>query len=126
MQQESHFSWKARLKSFRFAAHGLRLLLNEHNARIHISVALLVVATGFLLHISLQEWIAVVVCIAVVITAEAFNSALEVLADRITCEIDPLIGRAKDLAAGAVLIVAIGAVIVGLLIFIPKIISLFS
>lgn len=109
-----------------YAGRGIKALIGEHNARIHAVIAAIVVIAGFVLKISCREWIAIVLCIAAVIGAEAFNSALEVLADRITCEIDPLIGRAKDLAAGAVLIVAIGAVIVGLLIFIPKIISLFS
>jgi diacylglycerol kinase len=63
-------------------------------------------------------------CIALVLALEAVNSAIEYLADKISPEQDPLIGKAKDIAAGAVLIAAIGAAIIGSLIFIPKLIAL--
>ena len=66
------------------------------------------------------EWIALLICIGAVLAAEAFNTALEALADRISTEYSPLIRDAKDLSAGAVLILAIMSATVGLIIFLPK------
>lgn len=122
MQPDRKFSWKARGRSFIYAFRGVALLLgSEHNAWIHTAAALCAVAAGCLLGISAVEWCVVVMAIAAVFAAEAFNSAIEALADRITGEQDPLIARAKDIAAAGVLITAAGALIAGLIIFIPAV-----
>lgn len=89
--------------------------------RIHLAAASLAVIAGIFLGISLTEWCVVTLCIAGVTAAEALNSAVEALADKISPEHDPLIGKAKDVAATAVLIAAIGAAVCGALIFLPRI-----
>lgn len=120
------FNLKKRIKSFSYAFRGITdLVKNEHNARIHCVAAVAVLIAGFILHLSDIEWVAVTICVGGVFMAEGFNSAIETLADKICKEDDLLIKRAKDIAAGAVLIMAITSVVVGLIIFLPKIIRLF-
>lgn len=122
----SRKSFKTILANFRYAFRGVRILFrDERNAWIHACAAILVIAVGASLGLSYTEWLVVIILIAAVIAAEAFNSALERLCDRVSTEYHPLIGEAKDLAAGAVLITAIGAAVAGLLIFVPKIYALF-
>lgn len=122
----SRKSFKTILANFRYAFRGVWILFrDERNAWIHAVAALLVIVVGACLGLSYTEWLVVIVLIAAVIAAEAFNSALERLCDRVSTEHHPLIGEAKDLAAGAVLITAIGAAVAGLLIFTPKIYALF-
>lgn len=124
-QKNDKFSWAARGRSFRYAAKGIvRLFCEEHNARIHAVAAIVAVAFGCWLGLSAGEWCAVVLCIGAVVAAEALNSAVEALADRITTDHDPLIGKAKDFAAAAVLLTAIAAATVGAIVFIPKILNL--
>ncbi len=111
-----------RFESFGHALRGLAdLLRTQPNAQIHAAVTVLLVAAGAVLGLSRLEWVAVVLCIALVLSMEAMNTALEYLADRVSTERHPLIGKAKDAAAAAVFITAVGAVVVGLVIFIPKI-----
>jgi diacylglycerol kinase len=120
------FSFKSRLKSFGFAINGLRSLLkNEHNSRIHLFAALVVLISGLLLKINLSEWVLVTIVIGLVFVTELINSAIESLADRVDPEWNDLIGKAKDYSAAAVLVSSIIALISGCLIFIPKILSLF-
>jgi diacylglycerol kinase (ATP) len=110
------FSVRARLKSFVFAGRGLRwLVTDEHNAWLHLAATLLAVAAGLLLQISLSDWRWLVLAIATVWLAEAFNTAIEDLCDRISPEFDRAISRVKDLAAGGVLIASIAAALIGLL-----------
>ena len=114
---------RARLRSFRYAFAGLRLLLREeHNARIHATITVLVVVAGIVLRVSPVEWGVLVICIGMVLAAEAFNSAIERVADYLTIERDDRIRDIKDLAAGAVLLCAIAAAIVGLIVFVPHIV----
>ena len=114
---------RARLRSFRYAFAGLRLLLREeHNARIHATITVLVVVAGIVLRVSPVEWGVLVICIGMVLAAEAFNSAIERIADYLTTERDERIRDIKDLAAGAVLLCAIAAAIVGLIVFVPHIV----
>ena len=120
------FSVKKRLKSFRYAFQGLKaLLIEEHNARIHFVVAIIVVASGVVFKLRPYEWIAVIFAIGVVITTEILNSAIENLCDFITPERNGKIKKIKDLAAAGVLISAISAGIIGLIVFLPKIVALF-
>ena len=119
------FSIKARLKSFRFAFNGIKILIKEeHNARIHLFVGSLAVVFGFLLEISKTEWLILCLTIALVISLEIVNSAIEGLADFITREKNESIKRIKDLSAAAVLVSAIASIIIGIIIFVPKIIAL--
>ena len=102
--------FKTTLHNFRYAFRGIGILFrDERNAWIHLTAAVIVTVLGFLLGLSRLEWMIVVGVIAAVIAAEAFNSALERLCDRVSLEHHPLIGQAKDLAAGAVLLTAIGS-----------------
>ena len=114
-------------RSFVYAWQGIVSLFgNEPNARIHLCVALLVVAAGFFFNISASEWCFVTLCICGVFMAEAFNTAIEKLCDKVSPQTDSLIKIAKDVAAGAVLLFVFAAVTVGLIVFLPKIIVFFS
>lgn len=114
--------FQKRIKSFSYALHGIRLLFSSQaNARIHLFVALLVIIAGLLFRISTAEWLALIVCISLVIAMEAMNTAVEWLTDLVSPEYHPLAGKVKDVAAAAVLITVIGAVAAGLVIFIPRI-----
>ena len=119
------FSISKRLKSFTFAFNGFKTLIREeHNSWIHIAVTICVVIAGFLLSISFIEWVAVVLCIGLVISFELINSAIENIADFVSPQKNETIRKVKDLSAAAVLIAAICSSIVGLIIFVPKIIIL--
>ena len=126
MKQEK-FSVAKRIKSFTYAFNGLRVLFREeHNARIHLFAAVCVIVAGILLKLSPMEWAAVVFAIGLVFGGEIFNSAIEDLADVVCPERDERIKKVKDLSAAAVLVAAITASVIGLLVFIPKIMALFG
>lgn len=111
-------------KAFFHAFAGIRLMLvREHNARIHCIVTFVVIVCGFIVGLSDMEWAAVSLCIGGVFVSEALNTAIEVIADRVSPEFDDAIGKCKDLAAGAVLLAAIIAMVVGLMVFGPKFVS---
>jgi len=119
------FSTKERLKSFRYAWNGLKILLkSEHNARIHFLAVIIVVAAGFLLGIARMEWIAIILAIGLVITAEIINSAIEYLVNFVSPDYHDLIKKVKDVSASAVLIAAIASLTVGLIIFVPKLLAM--
>ncbi len=121
----NRFSIKRRLKSFRYAFSGLRVLVREeHNARIHLFATVCVIVIGVLFRISCTEWVAVALAIGLVFGMEAVNSAVENICDFVCPERDARIKKIKDLAAAAVLLSAIAALAVGLFIFIPKIMSI--
>lgn len=118
------FSLKQRIKSFSYAFNGLRLLiLHEHNARIHAVAAIGAIAMGWYYQIAVYEWIAIIFAIALVVAFEIVNSAIEKLADVVSPHYQPGIKKVKDLAAAAVLVAAIAAFVIGLIIFIPKIVA---
>lgn len=111
-----------RIQSFRHALRGLAdVVRSQPNARIHLVAAAAVVAAGFFFQISSGEWCAVLICTALVVSLEAANTALEHLTDLVSPDFHPLAGKAKDAAAAAVLVAAMGAVAVGLVVFLPKI-----
>jgi diacylglycerol kinase (ATP) len=115
-----------RVSSFRHAFTGIRVLLeSQHNAWIHGAASVAVVIAAAFFGLSRLEWCLVVLAIALVWVAEGVNTALELLADATSPEHHPLVGRAKDVAAGAVLISALGSAVVGVLIFGPRLVSLF-
>lgn len=113
-----------RRRAFGYAFKGIGCLMKEAHAKIHAFAAICVIACGFIFKIAPWEWCAVILCIGGVFMAEAFNTALEHLANRITREKDPLIGAAKDVAAAAVLLFVFASVAVGLIIFLPRLLSL--
>lgn len=114
------FSIKSRLKSFAFAGAGIgKLVKAEHNAWIHCLAILVVTGAGCYFRITRPEWIAIILCFALVLAAEAFNTAIEKLTDKISAETSTIAADVKDIAAGGVLICAIAAAIVGVIIFIP-------
>lgn len=109
-----------RLKSFAYAWKGVcSFLSKEHNAWIHCAAIIAVTTAGFFFGITRTEWLAILLCFAMVLAAEAFNTAIERLVNLVSPDYHPVAGDVKDIAAGAVLICAIVAAIIGLIIFIP-------
>lgn len=96
----------------------------EANFRIHVAILAFVIALGVVLQISAMEWLFVAGCSMLVLSMELMNTAIENVCDLISAEYHPLIKTIKDVAAGAVLISAVGSVITGAIIFLPKIIHL--
>ncbi|MEE4190899.1 MAG: diacylglycerol kinase family protein [Halieaceae bacterium] len=116
----SRFSIAERMASFSHAFWGfIDLLRSQHNARIHLLATILVIALASWLKLDRTDWIALLVAIALVWVTEALNTALEYLADAAVPEHHPLIGKAKDVAASAVLIASLVAAVIGLLVFLP-------
>jgi len=121
MRKTESFSLNRRAQSVRFAWRGLvAASRSEHNAWIHGGATVLVLAAGLGLRLSAGEWALLVVAMAGVWAAEAFNTAIEVLGDAVASDDHPLVGRAKDVAAGGVLVAAVGAAAVGLLVLVPR------
>jgi diacylglycerol kinase (ATP) len=111
-----------RLKSFLYAIKGLsHALTTQGNFRIHLVAMAAAVILGFYFSISRIEWLFVVVAIGFVLAAELFNTAVEYLVDLVSPEWKEKAGWIKDVAAGAVLIAALVALVIGLIIFLPKI-----
>jgi diacylglycerol kinase len=124
--KKKKFNISDRLKSFKFAFNGIRIMFaNEHNAWIHLAAALLVIIAGIVLKISNSEWVAVSIAIGLVFTSEAINTSIEKLCDFVSHEKQNSIKEVKDLAAAGVLISAITALVIGLFVFLPKILILF-
>lgn len=110
------------LKSFKFAAKGLSYTIaTQPNFIFHLVVAVLVIAAGWYFDISNGEWLAVLICIGLVMVAELLNTAVEVLVDWLSPEFNVKAGLVKDIAAGAVLMSALVALVVAFVIFVPKI-----
>ena len=108
--------------SFKYAFEGVhRELKEEQNLKIHLLIMVCVIIAGFLLKISAIEWIICIILFGLVISLELINTAIETTVDIAMPEINEKAKYAKDIAAGAVLFSAIIAVIVGLIIFLPKI-----
>lgn len=127
MSKNQKFSIAKRLKSFKYAIAGLKTLIREeHNSRIHLFATISVICMGIYFKINAQEWIAIFFAIGLVISLELVNSAIENIADFVTIEKHLKIKNAKDMAAAAVLVGAIVSVLIGLIVFIPKILILFK
>jgi diacylglycerol kinase len=119
-------SLKKRLHSFKYAFAGIAdLFRSQPNARIHIIVAFLVLNTGWYFNITNIEWSLLLICIALVLSMEAMNTAIEYLTDLVSPDYHPLAGKAKDVAAAAVLLATFGAILIGLIVFLPKVLILF-
>ncbi len=114
------------VKSFAVAFQGIwTLMCNERNFRFHLFVAVMVIAASFFFNVEKAEWLAIFLCIGLVLSVEALNTSVEYICDLISPEYNPVIKKIKDVSAAAVLLVAIAAIIVGCIIFIPYILNLF-
>ena len=121
------FQFTGRIRSFRHAIAGiLRMIRCQHNAWIHAVATASVVVAAFLFRVSAVDWCWIVVAISIVWTAESLNTAFEFLADAASPEFHPLVRDAKDVAAGAVLVTAAAAAVIGAIIFWPHVKQLFS
>lgn len=121
-KEQNQFKISKRVKSFSYAVSGVKTFLKtQHNAWIHLSAALLVIIMGNLYHVDIMEWCMLIFAIGLVFTVEALNTAIEYLTDLVSPSYNEKAGKVKDIAAGAVLIAAITACIIGLAIFVPKI-----
>lgn len=116
----------SRLASVQNAVRGVGVLLSQPNARIQGAVALIVVALGWKLDISSHEWLAVILSIVWVLSAEAINTAIELMVDWVSPQWHPLARDIKDVAAAAVLISSLGAAVVGGLVFLPHLKTLLN
>ena len=113
------------LKSFGFAFEGLMAEIKKgRNFRIQIVAGLIATILGLFLKLSLEEWLDLVIIITLVLILELVNTSIEAIVDLTSPEIHPKAKLAKDVAAGAVLVASIGAVVIGALIFIPKLMAL--
>ena len=111
---------RKRIKSFGYAFKGIASLLKrEHNAWIDCIAIIVVTLAGLHFGITRTEWCIVCLCFGIVLAAEGFNTAIERLVDLVSPDFHPVAGDVKDVAAGAVLICAIAAAIIGMIIFIP-------
>ena len=113
---------KKLINSFKYAIQGiLSSFKTERNMKIHIFIMILVIIAGFIIKINKYEWIACILCFAIVISGELFNTAIETVVDMVMPYKNDKAKIAKDIAAGAVLTLAIGAAVIGVIIFVPKI-----
>ena len=114
------FEFSGRVRSFKYAFRGIWLMVrSQHNAWIHCAVTVAVAGAGVFFGLTAGEWCWIVLAMAAVWTAEALNTAFEFLADVASPEFLPLVEKSKDVAAGAVLITAMAAAVVGGIVFIP-------
>jgi len=121
------FSLAARAKSVSYALAGLGFVIrNEHNARIHIAATIVIISLGTIYQIKATDWVILVLAIVSVWFAETINTAFEYLCDVVSPQKNESVRRAKDIAAGAVLITAIGAVIIGAIVMFPYIQDVFQ
>ena len=114
------FSTTERVQSIRYAVQGIAYMLKtQHNAWLHLAITLAVFVVGWRLHIRTEDWRWLIVAIVLVWFAEAMNTAFEFVCDIVSPEFHPSVKKAKDIAAGGVLLCAAGAVVLGVITFIP-------
>ena len=110
-----------RVKSLKFAIRGVWLLITtEHSIMVQFAIAILVIILGFVMHISAIEWMFQLLAIGLVLVAESLNTGIEKLSDFIHPDYHKRIGFIKDISAGAATFAAVIAIIIGLIIYIPK------
>lgn len=114
------FTFSGRIRSVKHAIDGIfEMLKGQHNAWVHLVASICVIFAGIIFGVSKIEWVALILAIVLVWVAEALNTAFEFLCDVASPEFHPLVKKSKDVAAGAVLLSAIGAVTIGAVIFVP-------
>ena len=120
-------SLKKNLRSYRFAWNGIsHSTKHENNFRYQIIAGLVVIVAGLYLKLNIRSWLIIILLIGLVLMAELFNTAIERLADIVHPEEHPEIGKVKDVAAGAVLVISVTAFIIGVIIFGPALTSFFE
>ena len=120
MNNNTSLTFTGRIRSIRCAVAGVRVMIaSQHNAWLHAAATLVVVAVGLSFGLSKAEWCWIILAVIAVWTAEALNTAFEFLTDVASPEFHPVAAKAKDVAAGAVLITALGSVLIGLLVLGP-------
>ncbi|GAM15214.1 diacylglycerol kinase [Mesobacillus selenatarsenatis SF-1] len=113
--------------SFKFGFEGIAAAAaKERNVQIHLAISVIVILSGFIFSINKYEWIAIILSIGGMVSMEMINTAIERTVDMYTKEYHPLAKQAKDIAAGAVLVFAIASVMIGIIIFLPRIFAWFS
>ena len=118
--------YKKLINSFKYAIEGIvSSFKTERNMKIHVLAMIVVIVLGFFLKLDKEEWCFIIIAIVSVISAELFNTAIETVVDMVSPERNPKAKLVKDIAAGAVFVVAIGAAIIGFIIFGPRVINLF-
>lgn len=126
MNNTNSLTFTGRIRSLRCALRGIWVMISsQHNAWIHAAATVVVVSLGAYFHLTRAEWCWIILAMMFVWTAEALNTAFEFLVDVAVPEFHPLAEKAKDVAAGAVLIAAIGSVFIGVVVFGPHVISIF-
>jgi diacylglycerol kinase (ATP) len=121
------FSMTARLKSFKSAFAGMGALIKyEHNARIHLFILIMVIVAGIMLRITLPDWMVILLASGMVFVSECFNTAVEYLSNVVSPEYNEKIKTVKDIAAAGVLISAVISIIIGIIVFLPKIYRLLA
>lgn len=124
MKPDTPFSVVARWNSIRYACRGVGVLIRtEHNTLGHALATIGVTVAGLYFGLSRVEWCAIVLTVAAVWTAEAFNTAIEYLTDLVSPDFHPIAGKVKDVSAAAVLFAAVGSVLIGVLIFGPHLLE---
>ena len=120
MNNNNGLTFTGRIRSIRCAIAGIRVMIaSQHNAWIHAAATVLVIAVSWSFGLSGAEWCWIILAVISVWTAEALNTAFEFLTDVASPEFHPLAAKAKDVAAGAVLITALGSAVIGLLVLGP-------
>lgn len=115
------------LASFRYATAGLRyLIVSQRNAQVQSGIGIVTLVLAAVLRVSRIEWAIITLLIALVLTLEALNSAIEATVDLVTSDYHPLAKIAKDVAAGAVWLMAIASVVIGAIIFLPPLLALWA
>ena len=126
MSNSNYFNMRF-LKSAAYALHGFKCCLySEKNFRIQLAIAIITFFAGILCGIDRYEWFAILSCSALVLALELVNTAIEKLSNVVTTSLHPSIKEVKDLAAGAVLLSSIASLVIGYIIFLPRIISIFK
>ena len=113
------------IRSVKFALAGIRQSSGERSFRIQLVVAVMVCVAGFIFNLSRTDWIIILFCIGLVLAMEIMNTAIENLVDLISPQHNPLAGKIKDLAAGAVLILSLMAAVIGIIVFSNYVVELF-
>src|SRR5699024_11807102 len=121
MRSDSGDKRSKREPGFRFAWNGIKITMQEWNFRIHMIVALFVILAGIIVRLNMLEWSIIILTIGMVMALEMVNTSIETLLDYLQPDCHPTAKMIKDISAGAVLVSAVVAVVIGVLIFLPKI-----
>lgn len=124
---KKELSINKRASSFKYAFNGIGYMFRTQiNSLIHLLATLVIITLGFIVHLNLSDWCLIIFAIGLVFIAEMLNTAIEFLTDLVSPDHHEKAGKAKDIAAGAVLIAAIASASIGFMVFIPKILAIIN